>query len=166
MSREIQINPMRVRTMQIVAFALVAGVLMFLVVALIQTKGKQPGEPFLAYFGAGFAALMIVLRFVVPDIVAQTQLRQLAAEFDINNDENHRSFVDRCAGIYQTKMIIGTAFLEGAAFLNVIEYMSVVQTWSLAVVGVLVAIMLITFPSEAKITSWIRQQLDSRGFEN
>ena len=155
----IQIDPQRVRVMQIIVIALVTGVATFAAVAVVQAQGKPPGVPFLAYVGAGVATIVVVARMFVPRIVAITQGRQASAGFDLEKDQ--QKLVDTFCGTYQTKVVMENALLEGAAFLNLIAYMVETQTMSLAVAGGLVSIMLLSFPTGGRVESWVREQFEA-----
>ena len=66
-----------VRTMQIIAAALMMGVLMFLGVVLVTTAGRIDGQPeMITIIAAGFAFLMLVNHFVIPSIMVKAQLKQ------------------------------------------------------------------------------------------
>jgi hypothetical protein len=145
-----------VRTAQIICAALIAGVFFFL--GITQVIGPKKDEPFLAYFAAGFAALMIVMRFVVPAIAVRNQIQSLPE--DVSDDLMFRLFQ-----IYQNRMIIGLALLEGAAFFNLIAYLTAGQIWTLAVVGLLLVLMLMMFPTLNQFENWAedrKRDLQSR----
>jgi hypothetical protein len=135
------------RISQIIAGALIAGVVAFACVAFFIAKGEPAKTPMIALMGAGMAVMMIVMRFVVPMVIVnngKAQLKQTA-----NNEQ--RSLL---AGLYQTKMIIGMALLEGAAFFNLVAYIIEKQFWSYGVVAFLLGIMAISFPSQGQFESW------------
>ncbi|MEJ7591051.1 MAG: hypothetical protein WKF77_05845 [Planctomycetaceae bacterium] len=71
-----------VRTMQIIAAALMMGVLMFLGVVLVVTQGNIGGmknAAILTMVGAGFGFVMIVTHFTIPGVITRAQLRTAAA---------------------------------------------------------------------------------------
>jgi hypothetical protein len=51
-------------------------------------------------------------------------------------------------------MIIGVALLEGAGFFNLVAYMSERQWWTLAIVGVLMLLIAMMFPTLQQFESW------------
>lgn len=132
--------------MQIVAAALVMGVVIFAGVAVATgALNEESDEMFLSLFGVGFALLMYVMHLIVPGIVA----RSAAAQLSENADD-----LAWC-GVLQTKSIIGLAMLEGAAFLNIVACMVEHNWWSLAVAGTLAVLMLIQFPTRTRVEQWI-----------
>lgn len=148
-------------TMKIVAFALIQGVIIFGVIAVVMGLQKESSDPFMTYIAAGFGALAIVMRFVVPSIVANSMVGRLAGETSDSGGSQQQDDVQRnqLAGIYQTAMIIGMAFLEGAAFFNLIAYIVEVSPISLVVTGGLLAVMAMGFPFRGRVETWIDDQL-------
>jgi hypothetical protein len=58
-----------------------------------------------------------------------------------------------------TKYIVSFALLEGAGFFLLFSYMNSARWWVLATAGLMVVVMLMTFPTGAKIESWLRNQV-------
>jgi len=138
------------RISQIIAGALIAGVVMFACVAFFIAQGEPAKSPMLALVGAGMAAMAVVVRFIVPTLIvngAKARLKEVA-----NADR-----MTQLAGLYQTKMIIGMAVLEGAAFVNLIAYITERQYWSYGVVAFLLGVMAISFPSQGQFESWAEE---------
>ena len=138
------------RISQIIAGALIMGVLTFACVAFFVAKGEPAQSPMLALVGAGMAAMAVVVRFIVPTIIvngAKARLKEVA----------DADLMIQLAGIYQTKMIVGMAVLEGAAFFNLVAYISEKQFWSYGVVAFLVGVMAISFPSQGQFESWAEE---------
>ncbi len=147
-----------VRGMQIIAVALMMGVLMFLGVVLVLTQGDISGKPeTLTMMAAGFGFLMIVLHFVIPAISFRNQLRQAVAEGLAQKSDDERT--QRVVGIYQATLIVGLALLEGAAFFNLIAMMAEHCVASLGVVTLLVCLMLVKFPTRSKVSWWVEDKL-------
>lgn len=141
------IDPVQgIRVAQIIWAALIMGVVCFTGVALIM-KG-EPQAPMIAYLAAGFAAINIGVKFVVPGMIVRTQLQKLPAGSP--EDLNARLFP-----IFQTRMIVGLALLEGAAFFNLIAYLTEKQIWTLGIVGLLVLMMVMMFPTLNQFESWV-----------
>ena len=146
----------QVRTMQIIAAALMMGVVIFALIVVAQGSLNQPaGGNTVALMGAGFALLMFVMHLTVPGMMAKSAAGRVQGENDAG----------RWIGIYQTKLIIGMAMLEGAAFFNLIACMSEHNWWSLAVAGGLVLTMLIQFPTRSRVEQWIETQRMKYGQE-
>lgn len=134
-----------IRNAQIICVALIMGVVCFVGVALM--RRDDPREPMIAYIAAGFAVLNIILRLIVPGLVVRSQLRTLTAVAP--EDLNACLFP-----IYQTRMIIGMALLEAAAFFNLVAYIVEHQDWAFAIVGVLVLMMAMMFPTLQRFENW------------
>jgi len=122
------------------------GVLCFLGVALIMPS--KPHDPFMAYVAAAVAALNIGIRFIVPGVMDRAQLKKLPSSAP-------EELVGRLFAIYQTRMIVGLAILEGAAFFNLISYVVERQSWTLAIVGLLLVLMAMMFPTLNQFENWI-----------
>ncbi len=138
------------RISQIIAGALILGVVIFACVAFVIAKGEPAKSPVIALMGAGMAVMMVVARYIVPTALVsggKAQLKQVG-------ETEQRSLL---AGFYQTKMIVGMALLEGAAFFNLIAYISERQLWSYGIVAFLLGVMAISFPSQGQFESWAEE---------
>ncbi len=149
-----------VRGMQIIAGALMAGVLFFLGLVLTVKQGdvfnfNPPG--FITIIAAGFGFLMIVNHIVIPRIIGSSQLKQVASQGFEEADEATR--IDQVVGVYRSQMIIGLALLEGAAFFNLIALMTEKSGFSLCVAMVLFALMTLRFPTRDKVSFWVQDKL-------
>jgi len=140
-----------VRMLQIIVAALVSGVLMFAAVALSLSE-RVAEMPMLGYVGLGFATIAILVWSIVPAQIVATQRNQRVArnEGAVAEAELYQSFM--------TSRIVGNAVLEGAAFFNVIVYMSEGQWWSLAIVGLLLLMMLMNFPTRDRLDAFVAEQ--------
>lgn len=149
-----------VRGMRIVAAALMAGVLVFLGIVLVTTQGDVIGThtpEVLTILGAGFGVLAIVNHFVIPKIIAGSQLRQLVANGFSELDAESKS--DRLFGVYRGQLIVALAMLEGAAFFNLIALMAEKNVVSLGVTFLLLGLMVLRFPSRDKVVFWVQDKL-------
>ena len=157
----------RLRTMQIIALALLMGLIIFLgmVVVLVQQRGggpQNPGvEPIISYMAFGFFVLMVLLWSFLPARAAQIQVRKIAAGTwkplqGMPATANPLAFA--LLTILQTKDIIGRAMLEGPAFFGCIAYLTEAQPVVLAVPGGALLLMLLTFPSRLRVELWLSQQ--------
>ena len=138
------------QTSQIIAGALIMGIVVFACVAFFVAKGEPAESPMLALMGAGMAVMMVVVRFVMSTVIvngAKAGLKE-AADADV---------MTQLAGLYQTKMIVGMAVLEGAALFSLMAYISEKQFWSYGVVAFLLGVMAISFPSQGQFESWAEE---------
>jgi len=146
-----------VRGMQIVAAALMMGVLIFLGVVLIATEGNLTGKPeLLTMMGAGFGFLGIVNCIVIPGMISKAHLKQAAAGL-LQKTEQEK--VNQVIGAYRSQMIVGLALLEGAAFFNLTAMIVDHCAASIAVVVLLMGLMLVKFPTRDKVSFWVQDKL-------
>jgi hypothetical protein len=149
-----------VRGMQIIAAAMMTGVLSFMFVVLVATQGNVFGfnkPPVLTRIGAGLGAFLILNHFVVPEIVSSVQLQRITASGLLQLDDE--SQYQQVTGIYRIRLIIALAMLEGAAFLNLVVLMVEKNGLSLGVVVLLLGLMLVRFPTQHKVSSWVSYKL-------
>jgi hypothetical protein len=136
-----------IRTMQIIALALPAGVLVFALVAVfgVGALAQPPDGNFLSLFAAGFTVVMFVAHVVVPgSVVGKAIASQTVLPVEV-----------RPYAACQAGMLIKLAFLEGAAFFNVIATIIEHNWWSLGIAGVLVGWMAMNFPTQTRVEHWI-----------
>ncbi len=149
-----ELAPMLV-TCKIIAGALIFGVVSFAAVAIALRRGRDP-EPntLLSIIAAVFAVGTVVVRQVVLGVMVGRAV-----------PKSSEPTVPTSFQLYQTRMIVGLALLEGAAFFNVIAYLIEGHWWSFLVVAALLAWMLASFPTHARLKQWIedREQLKSLG---
>ena len=137
---------------QIIAAALILGPLFFAGVAYVSSQNQQqPGDPMLAYVGAGVAVMAIIASMIAPTIVSRQQMEKLRAA---TSDNPIMPFFQ----LFQTLVIVRAAILEGAAFFCCIAYMSTRLLWALGAALVLLVIMGIFFPTRSRFDDWVRMQ--------
>lgn len=143
-------------TCMIIAFALIMGVVTF--AAVVGVGLNQPAlpaqpddNPFLSIGAAGIATVLVVLSIFVPTMVASQTLEKL-------KDRGYPVAEEELLPVYQQKMIIRLGLLEGAAFMNLVVFMTEQQQWSLGIVGLMVVIMIVNFPTPGRIHDWIKEQ--------
>ena len=147
-----------VRMMQIIAAALIMGVLMFLGVVLLATAGRIDGQPeMITMIAAGFAFLMLVNHFVIPPFIVKAQLKQSVGSGNHQKSEEEKILAS--CGIYQTQLIVGFALLEGAAFFNLVAMMVEHCVASIAVVTLLLLVMVAKFPTRDSVSFWVQDKL-------
>lgn len=154
-----------IRAMKIIAGALIMGVLVFLGIVLVITKGEIGGmenADILTIIAAGFGFLMIVNHLVIPRVISGAQLK-LAAEKGLA-DQDEVAKAKQVCGVYQAQMIVGFALLEGAAFFNLIVLMLEKSVASLGVVILLLSLMAIRFPTRDKVSFWVQNKLSELSF--
>ena len=170
---DVGLTPQRLRVMQIVAGALILGVVVFLGVVLFVVHGRNGGQgvmpaqplPVISLMAVAMLAVCGPLAFVIPAVVTKTALRQIlsgAWRPPAGTDPVMSATVGgQLMGVRQTTLILGMALLEGTAFLGCVAYMSEARPFALAVVGVAILLMLCKFPTEAGVRAWLVRQADT-----
>jgi hypothetical protein len=156
MTNETKIDDSLIRTMQIIAGALIGGVTIFAATAVLETGAlDQPSAgQTLASIAAGAVLLVMVPFMVIPGYFSASATN---TEIDETLSHEHSELFEHC-GVYQTRMIIRFALLEGVAFFNTVALIAEHNWWSLAIVGVLVMAMLAMFPTRTKVEYFVEQQ--------
>lgn len=149
-----------VRTIQIIAGALITGVLMFFGVVILISQGAvlgRGGPSLITIMGAGFAGVMIVAHLMLPSVIRRAQMHQLSGQ-DVDN-VTRESRISTLLPLYRTEMIVTFAVLEGAAFFNLIALLIDGHAASLIVVVLLLMMMLVKIPSKTRVTWWLQDRL-------
>jgi len=141
--------------MQIISGALIAGVTIAVVIAIVVSMGRVPAVSALSYIAVGVAVLMTILRAIIPSMFARRAVDQLATSGSSSDGVATKS---RLYGVYQVSMIIDMAMLEGAAVLCLIAYGTDVSVLPLTAVGVLLLLMLFSFPTRTRVEDWVEDQ--------
>ena len=150
----------QLRVMQIIAGALMMGVITFFGIVLVITRGNifgQGNPGIVTMIAGGFAGLMIVNHLVIPSLITKARLNQLKSwDSDVqNSDLKVASLLD----IYRIQLIMTLAFLEGAAFFNLVSVMIENHVISLIAATVLLGLMAVRFPTRAKVSWWVQDRL-------
>ncbi len=157
-----------VRTLQIIIFALVAGIVMFTIfvvcnppAANLPAPPKNPGFDYFAIglFAAGLLASMIVPRLIigaqVPKIADGTWMPRVGASAQPPGFDTDSA---KLLAIYATSKIVSAALLEGPAFAATSAFMIGRNPAMLAVVVVAVAILVIMIPTRSRVQQWLERQ--------
>jgi hypothetical protein len=150
----------QLRVMQIIAGALMMGVITFLGVVLVITKGNVLGQGnpgIVTMIAAGFAGLMIVNHLVIPSIITKARLNQIKSQD--SDGQNSELKLASLLSIYRMQLIITLAFLEGAAFFNLVSVMIENHVISLIAAIVLLGLMAVRFPTRTKVSWWVQDRL-------
>lgn len=157
-----------IRTVQIIVFALTTGPIVFAGVALSQRMNQPPQQDaMLAYLAAGFAVIVLGVRSLIGGFTVASQRKRIAAgSWSLGPNAARANLPanmtdgDRLLFVFQQKTIIESALAEGAAFFAVMSFLIAGQWWSLAIAGVLVAMIVAPFPTYDRIENWVRYQLE------
>ena len=176
----------QLRTMQIVAFALLTGVGTFLAMVLFIVNWANNGQgmlgavgfpfPFLTVIALAMLAVEAPLAFLIPAMIVRSNLQQIAEGrwqapsmavrasdaiwpvVPVVSGANLGNDNGKLLAVRRKAMIIGLALLESAAFMGCMAYLLEANVLGLAVVGVAVMLMLIKFPTEGGIRAWLDRQ--------
>jgi hypothetical protein len=175
------------RTTQIIMGSLIAGVMGFLLVVVFlvhfaglgapagaagapgQAAGANPAAvpqsiPILTYLAAGMGAVVLPLSFILPGYIAARNLRSGAtgapdgSSSPCKNPAASPGPAVTAAGAFQTSAIIGGALNEAPAFLAGVAYLFEQNPIALGVMFVMLAAMLVRFPTLGSVERWIEQQ--------
>ena len=154
--------------MRTIIAGLVLGATMFAGVAifLVQMDQGLPGNGLdvMVPIAIGYALFALVASQVVPRIVAASSRRSIArGTYPSASSGRGPQMPEGAAGqlclVYQTKMIIGAAFLEGAVLFNMIAYLLTGNPISLGTgIGLIIATLGL-LPSSSRVAGWIEDQL-------
>jgi len=175
------------RTTQIIMGALIGGVTIFLLIVVFlvhfagfgaaagaapapgQAAGPNPPAtaqsiPFLTYIAVGLGAILLPLSFILPSFVAAQSLRSGATR-PLDGSSNPTKSPAASSGqpvtpaaAFQSSAIIGAALNEGPAFFAGIAYLIEQNPIALVVMLVLLAAMVLRFPTRDRVERWIAQQ--------
>lgn len=154
--------------MYVIWVAMVMGVVTFGVVVCIIGFRQEPGAnlPVITYMGIGVAALMLLLRFVVPDLIARNQFAQAMKIVKTEGNQDEDQMLGTFYKIFILRLIIAMALLEGAAMLNLAALMVENQKLAFVPVAILLLVMIASIPTKSKLDGWIRNQMENYNLEN
>jgi len=148
----------RLRVMQIIAGAIVFGAVITLaILSLVRSLNPEPpgDPPLISYFALGFAGVGVAVSLVVSKRVAAGGRRRLASG---PTAKDARGEAGAWYPLYQTCMILQLAQLEGPTLFLIIAWF--LEGWgvSLIATAVLIALMLLQFPTAERIERWAEAQ--------
>ena len=154
MSNPVTTPEQAVRVMQIIAIALVMGVVLLglISVFVVGALDDPPGGFIISLIAAVFASGAFVMHLIVPGMMTPPPGRDTPSADELTLYQQ-----------FQARTIVGLAMLEGAAFFNIIATIVEHNWWSLAIAGCLVFWMLAMFPTQTRIKHWVETQRLSRG---
>ena len=155
-----------IRVQKIIVAALVMGQMIFAVI-VISVRFQQPpaASTLLSYMSLGMAVVMLAVRAVVGSTTAAAQRRQIANGTWTMGPQRGSLPVeltdgDRLLFALQAKTIVQAALLEGSSFFALIAFLVEGQAWTLLVPGILLTILLGSFPTYERAENWVKQQLE------
>jgi hypothetical protein len=150
----------RIRIMQIIAFALITGVVIFLGFACIQVFVQREGKPLGPPEGLPIitiAAIVMlfggaIMSFVLPMVMTGAAMQRLSVGSVSKNPANDYNSL---LSIKQTTLIVGMALLEGPAFMAGIAFLVEARQEALGLAGIAIVGLALKFPTQAKVRAWL-----------
>ena len=156
------------RIMQIIAGALIAGVVMFGGVASVIVLGQAPvvkpaGQPqvvnhVLPLIAIGIFFLNAILSFIIPKLISRFSVKGVAKMVQDGTLTDPKELLGRLLSVAQTKTIVALALVEGAAFFGLIVVIVSKSFDMLGVVGASFCFMTAHFPTKMKLARWLEEQ--------
>lgn len=147
-----------IRTSQIIAAAMIMGIIFFAGITLVMHVNNQPlppaapnQNPMLLTVAAFLTVSALVGRFVVLNALDRNASQKIA------DSENEDVRPEDVLGSYQTRLIISLALLEGPAFFCLVAFMAENRWESFGLAMFLLLLMAMSFPTENKFRGWIRK---------
>jgi hypothetical protein len=159
----------RIRVLQIIAFALLFGLLVFTGIVLFLRLSGQPirpvaETPLVTFLAIGMLVMNLPLSVLVPQLNLQAALKGIAAGTWTPSPgrgpaPEYRDDAERLLGVRQTSLIVTLALLEGPGFLGCIAYLVEGSPFALCVPAAVVVAMLLHFPTKWRTLNWIERKL-------
>lgn len=160
-----------VKITQIIATALIVGVLSFGAVVVVLTLNRKPEPPpvdgqapppAFAFtqkdlIFCGFAAAGLVLHFIVPVVLTRVQLQSMRG--GATDAASAQELGGDLAQLYQIQFIVGAALLEGSAFMMLAMAMQE-RPYGLWAAGAFLLLMIFNFPTYGRVVAWLERQRD------
>lgn len=128
----------QVRVMQIIALAMVLGILLFAAIVVLILRPEPPAEneqPIVSYIAITVATVAAFLGVLAPRVLT--------------------AGMPATANTYFTTFILGVAIYEGAAFFNLVSYVIEGYPVSLAFAGLMLVFLLMLLPTRGRVEDWI-----------
>jgi hypothetical protein len=145
------------RALQIIIFALVAGVASYLAFAVLNRH--EEGERNLGLIAVAFTAAAVTAALVAPNIIAAQQRRAIAEGKPSHADTPATGDVGQLLAAYQTQKIIRGALFEGPAFMNIFVYQIGGPTYTLGIAVALMLAIAMQFPFRRLVEDWLDREL-------
>jgi hypothetical protein len=145
------------RTMQIIAAAMIVGVVFALAIFVFLALVQQQKAISTQFEPLPIITLVLLLMlttsrfpFSLPSTVTKNHLRQIVSG---------AQSLDSLLPLRQTTLIIQFVFLEGTAFLGSIAFFRECHAADLLVAGLPLALMVGQFPTHRRVRAWLATQL-------
>jgi hypothetical protein len=126
-------------------------------------------EGIITWVEVAFAAMLLLISFVVPGRIATQNRRSIAAgTWTPPSGQNPprppfgpevlESDPGKLAFVYQTQFIVGACSIQGVAFFAALAYMGGKEPIALGLGFLLLATLIVRFPTRARVAAWIDRQ--------
>src|SRR5271165_3121624 len=164
MAADTQFLP-RLRAMQIIVFAMLAGQVVFLSIIYFVAANKAqapPTPPLLSWMALGLFVLQLPLTVIIPTALIRAAVQRIATgTWQVPSEANPESFAtdeDKLMAVRLNSLLVAMALLEGAGFFGCIAYLLEGQLLALLVVAAVVVVMVARFPTAAGVRAWLERQ--------
>ncbi|MCK6483823.1 MAG: hypothetical protein HUU22_06450 [Phycisphaerae bacterium] len=160
-----------IRNMQLISGAMLMGVVVFLIVALVRPAdqvgvdagGAAPGGKFsLVYLSVAFGVVALGASMAVPRLMGGVMTKRQAMEDNAARAGGAAGRADRIVRLLAVRnatMIVQVGILEGTALFAVTAYFIERSSWSLVVAIVLAAAIAARIPTKAGLRDWLELTL-------
>jgi len=153
----------RFRPVRFLAGALLLGAVFILAIAALVVfvltggRGLAPAQgpvPVVTVVSAFVALAAALLAAFLPGVLTRATQRRLAAAPPAKAAD-----ADGLLAVRHTALVLSLVLLEGATVLGAVAYMLEAHALALAVVVGAVLMMLLRFPTEARVRAWLNREL-------
>jgi hypothetical protein len=154
----------RLPKMQIIQGAIVAGALIYALVAfVIRQNGIMKGraeQPILSYVMSAFALMALIQFPILTRRIAKENRRKIATGLPLTGSTQPQGISDTALLLasFQTQMIVGAAIVEGATFGLIVAYLFDATSWTLIGAIVLSAVNALQLPTRSRLERWLDEQ--------
>jgi hypothetical protein len=153
----------QLRKMQIVLIALLAGCVIFGLVALIMRGGFAPAaaQPMMSYVLLAVAVMQLVPLIVIRQLMVRYGRAKVARnEWPPLSQLPQQNLSERAklSMLYQTRLIITGAFFEGGTFALIIGFLINGPWWTLIAALVFLLLLALQFPTRTRVERWLDEQ--------
>jgi len=160
----------KIRELQIVVGALIAGCAVFMAVVLVVDIEQDPKHPpVLTYVALNFVASALVARMLIRRAMIKSARRKITEGTwkppGQTTSPQLAEFLERTGDAGKLWMllnittIIGAALLEGSAFFALMAFM-LEQTWATLILAILLILgLILQMPTRSGVIHWIEDQL-------
>jgi hypothetical protein len=154
----------RLPKMQIIQGAIVAGAIIYAIVAFALREGGvingRAQEPIVSYACSALAVMSLIQFPFITRKMAKENRKKLLVELRSGDSAEMKTVNDTAflLASFQTQMIVGAAILEGATFGLIVAFLVDGTYWTILGALVLSGVNAFQFPTRARIERWLEEQ--------